>query len=213
LETVKHQARYNAPVLKTCAILLLVLSGASVAQQPTVPSCPANRPVDDIIAEVNKQQSKKGNRNKNPFPSVGCIWNWCRETTRTPPTVPEPAPSAPSPSTGSADHAPNDSSSKSDAERCNEAMEQALEAAHNVDVGDLQFEEKHYAAALSRYEEAAQEKSGDAAIHVRLGRVQEKLHDNTKAVEQYDVAAKIGTPEKWAAEARSASARLNASQK
>lgn len=201
---------------KPCAILLLVLSAASVAQQPPVSSCPANRPVDDIIAEVNKQQSKKANRNKNPFPSVGCLWNWCRETTKTPPTVPEPAPSAPSTSesTNSAkNQVPNQSSSKSDAERCNEAMELALQAAHNVDVGDLQFEEKHYAAALSRYQEAAQEKSGDAAIHVRLGRVQEKLHDDAKAIEQYTTAAEIGTPEKWSSEARSALARLNSAKK
>jgi hypothetical protein len=30
--------------------------------QSKPPSCPADRPVDDIIAEVNKQQSKKTNR-------------------------------------------------------------------------------------------------------------------------------------------------------
>jgi tetratricopeptide (TPR) repeat protein len=111
------------------------------------------------------------------------------------------------------DETPNASSSKSDAERCNEAMELALQAAHNVDVGDLQFEEKHYAAALSRYEEAAQEKSGDAAIHVRIGRVQEKLHDDAKAIEQYTTAVQIGTPDKWTSEARSALARLNSAKK
>jgi len=35
--------------------------------------------VDDILAEVHKQQSKKNNRNPNPFLEVICIWGWCHD--------------------------------------------------------------------------------------------------------------------------------------
>ena len=54
-------------------------------------------------------------------------------------------------------------------DKCDEAMEQTLKAAHDVDVGDYSFEAKNYGGALLRYKDAAEEKPGDAAIHVRLG--------------------------------------------
>ena len=59
--------------------------------------------------------------------------------------------------------------------KCNDAMELALEAAHNVDVGDYAFAEKNYKGALLHYKDAVEEKPGDIAIRVRLGRVFEKL--------------------------------------
>jgi hypothetical protein len=54
-------------------------------------------------------------------------------------------------------------------------MKMALEAAHNADVGDQYFGQKNYNGSLMRYEDALEGKPGDVAIHVRLGRVLEKL--------------------------------------
>ena len=87
-------------------------------------------------------------------------------------------------------------------------MEMALAAAHNIDVGDYYFEGKNYSAALLRYNDALEEKPGDAAIHVRLGRTLEKLKQLPQAIEQYKAAQKLGGPEKWSEEAQSALARL-----
>ncbi|MBZ5648136.1 MAG: tetratricopeptide repeat protein [Acidobacteriia bacterium] len=166
------------------------------------PPCPADRPVDEIIAELNKQKSKKSSRNKNPLPQTICIWGWCREAARTPPTVPQPAPRAETPGAGKV------TSSKPPVDKCDEAMEMALDAAHNVEVGDFSFEEKNYRGALLRYEDAVEQKPGDPAIHVRLGRVFEKLNKLAQAMEHYKAAEKLAGPERWAEEARGAVARL-----
>ena len=40
-------------------------------------------------------------------------------------------------------------------------------------------------SALLRYNDAAQEKPGDVAIHVRLGRVFERLGQLSQAIKQY----------------------------
>jgi tetratricopeptide (TPR) repeat protein len=183
-------------------------SGSSTQSpdEATTPACPADRPVDDIIAEVKKQQSKKANRNKNPIPSIGCIFGWCRDSARTPPTVPRTTEESSRNTEAPASR--GESTSKTATERCNERTELALEAAHNVEVGDEQFGEKSYRAALSRYEEASEQKPEDAAVRVRLGRALEKLNDEQKALEEYDAAAKIGTPEKWVSEAKAAVERL-----
>ena len=193
-------------------IAVFSLITSAYAQQPA-PSCPADRPVDDIIAEMHKQQSKKANRNKNPMPTTGCIFGWCRETAKTPPIIPgtatNPEPSRPA----ETPTASGETSSKTEADRCREAVDRALQAAHDVEVGDQQTVEKHYPAALSRYEEAVEMKPNDAAIEVRLARVLEKLNDPPKALEHYESAAKLGTPEKWAKEAQAAMQRLKGSAK
>lgn len=186
--------------------LVSLLSGTSSAQSPP-PSCPADRPVEDIIAEVHQQQSKNKHRNPNPFPEVTCIFGWCRDHSRTPPIVPEPAPRANMPS-GDDRTSSSLSSSRIPVDRCNEAMEVALEAAHNVDVGDFNFAEKNYKGALLRYTDAVDEKPGDAAIHVRLGRVFEKLDQRPQAIEQYNAVLKLAGPEKWSREAKAALLRL-----
>ena len=87
-------------------------------------------------------------------------------------------------------------------------MELALDAAHNVEVGDQYFERKNYMGALFRYKDAVEEKTADPAIHVRLGRTFEKINQVPQAIEQYTAAEKLAGPEKWSDEARAALARL-----
>ena len=87
-------------------------------------------------------------------------------------------------------------------------MDKALDASHNVDVGDYYFELKNYSAALMRYRDAVEEKPGDITIHVRLGRVFEKLNQPPQAIEQYQAAEKLAGPQKWSDEAKSALLRL-----
>jgi tetratricopeptide (TPR) repeat protein len=87
-------------------------------------------------------------------------------------------------------------------------MDTAVQAAHDVDVGDYYFELKNYHAALLRYKGALEEKPGDIAICVRLGRAFEKLNQLPQAIEQYQAAQKLTGPEKWSEEAKSALLRL-----
>jgi tetratricopeptide (TPR) repeat protein len=200
-------ARYNGRVFVRTAGIVLILS-AGILGQSTPPSCPAGRPVDDIIAEVHKQQSKMKNRNTNPF-AVPCIFGWCRGGSRTPPTLPEPAQQAEFPANG--DQASSSSNAtKTPINKCDDAMETALEAAHNVDVGDTYFAGANYKAAQLRYQDALEALPSDAAIHVRLGRVFEKLNRTADAVEEYKAAQKLAGPQKYLEEAEKALARLQA---
>jgi tetratricopeptide (TPR) repeat protein len=175
--------------------------------QSVVLSCPADRPVDDIIAEIKKQQSKRKHRISNPLPEVTCIFGWCIDHSRTPRTVPEPAPRVETPRSADTNTS-SATPSKARAEECNAAVDMALAAAHNVEVGDYYFERKNYRAASLRYEEALDQKPGDPAIHARLGRVLEKLNQIPRAIEEYKVALKSGGPDKWLDEAKSALLRL-----
>lgn len=167
--------------------------------------CPANRPVDEIIAETHKQHRR---HDKNPLPQTICVWGWCRGTGRNPPVPTEPGPPVETPDVNSAQSTAGEASSKTPAEQCDEAMTRALEAAHNVEVGDLDFSKKNYGGALSRYQDAAQQKSDDAAIYVRLGRTSERLNDLDAAIQLYREAEQLGTPQKWAQEAHAALLRL-----
>jgi tetratricopeptide (TPR) repeat protein len=87
-------------------------------------------------------------------------------------------------------------------------MKMALEAAHNVEVGDYYFREKNYNGSSLRYQDALEEQPGDLAIHVRLGRAFEKLNQIPHAIEQYKAAQKLSGPENWSDEAKSALQRL-----
>jgi tetratricopeptide (TPR) repeat protein len=87
-------------------------------------------------------------------------------------------------------------------------MEMALQAAHDVEVGDEYFAAKNYNGALIRYKDAAEQKPGDAAILVRLGRVFERLGQLPKAIEQYKAAQELAGPAKWLDEAKAAVLRL-----
>ena len=193
-----------------CAVTVAVFSAGMLAQSAP-PSCPAERPVDDIIAEVHKQESKKKNRNKNPFPDVRCIWGWCRDESskRTPPTFPDPAPvhvNSGNESTSSGNE--SSSAARIPVDKCNAAVEMALKAAHDVEVGDDYFKEKNYNAALSRYKDAVEEKPADAAIQVRLGRAFEKLGQIPEAIEHYKAAQGLAGAAKWSDEAEAAIIRL-----
>jgi tetratricopeptide (TPR) repeat protein len=199
------------------ALAIVVVSAGMLAE--TAPPCPADRPVDEFIAEIQKQQSKKKHRNPNPLPDVSCIFGWCREHSKTPPTVPETAPQAQNPEkedTNSGGATSSSSSSSTSSSRipmdtCHTAMERSLAAAHNVEVGDYYFADKNYRAALLRYRDALEDKSADGAIHVRLGRVLEKLEQVPQAIEHYKAAQELGPPEKWAQEALAALKRLQPS--
>src|ERR1041385_4568129 len=97
------------------------------------PPCPAERPVDEIIAEIHKQQANKTHRNSNPLPDVFCIGGWCRgrSSKPNPPAVPESAP--PAQTTGPQPKTPGEnestsSSSRAPVDKCDEAMEMALKA-------------------------------------------------------------------------------------
>jgi tetratricopeptide (TPR) repeat protein len=207
-----YNGRYNNRMRVRSAVTVVVLSAGMFAQSAP-PSCPAERPVDDIITEVHKQQAKKKHRNPNPFPDVTCIWGWCRSGSdkRTPPTVPESAPPEPVPQAKNPTENESSSSSRPPVDKCDEAMERALKAAHDVEVGDEYFEAKNYNAALQRYKDAADEKPGDAAIHVRLGRVFEKVGQIPQAIEQYQAAQELAGPKKWLDEAKAALLRLQRS--
>lgn len=197
------------------AVAVFLVRVALLAQTAP-PSCPADLPVDDIIAEIHKQQSKKKHRNTNPLPQGICIGASCVGRPGTPPTIPEPPPTRPAPRTetsgGQNTTSSSDNSSKgpkSAQEKCDERMALALEAANDIDVGDYYFEgKKNYQAAYQRYRDALDAKPGDAAIHVRLGRVLEKLNQVPQAIEQYQTAEKLTGPQKWSDEAGSALQRL-----
>jgi hypothetical protein len=184
------------------AIAVVVVSAAVYAQSAP-PRCPADRPIDDIIGDIHKEQSNKKHRNKNPLPQVDPI--------TTPPTFPEPAPQVEMPTktngTGSSDRTAQPVL-EGPAEKCADAMNMALEAAHDVEVGDYYFGRQKYNGALQRYNDAAKEKPEDLAIHVRLGRAFEKLGQVSQAAQEYQAAQKLSGPQKWSEEAKSALIRL-----
>lgn len=167
--------------------------------QPAPPPCPADRPIDEIIGDIHKEQSNKKHRNKVPWPQPAPV--------TTPPTFPEPAPKVEVP-TKQSTISSEPSSEPGPAEKCANAMSMALEAAHDVDVGDYYFQRQNYSGALQRYNDAAEEKPGDLAIHVRVGRAFEKLGQLPQAIQEYKAAQKLTGPQKWSEEAKSALVRL-----
>ena len=154
--------------------------------------------MDDYIAQIQQSKSKKKARNKNPLPDFACVFGWCKGS-------PKPAPKS---RAGTAAEGTKPNSTNPAAIKCDLEMEQVLDAAHDVDVGDTYFEEKNYRAALFRYQDAAKQKPDDAAIEVRLGRAYEKLDQPEQAAIQYTAAAKLAGPDRWTHEARASLARL-----
>jgi tetratricopeptide (TPR) repeat protein len=159
------------------------------------------------MAEVQKEQSHRKHRNSNPFPTILCSWGWCIDVSTTPPTFPESSPQVSS--TADYNLSSNAPASESAAvQTCGDAMKMALQAAHNVEVGDYYFGEKNYKASLLRYQEALAEKPSDLAIHVRLGRAFEKMSQVPQAIAQYEAAQNLSGPERWSDEAKLALQRL-----
>lgn len=197
------------PLVRELSIVaVLLLSGAAMAQLAPS-SCPSNRPVDDYIAEINAAKSKKKSRTTNPLPDSICVFGWCTGTAKRPPKPNEPQVPAGKPAAGVNQQSASTSPA---AIKCDLEMQQVLDAAHDVDVGDTYFQDKNYRAAMFRFQDAAKAKPDDAAIEVRLGRAYEKLKQPVQALLQYEAAAKLSGPEKWVDEARSSASRLQASK-
>lgn len=172
----------------------LVAWGLAAAAQQTPPAAtpPAapcqDRSVDEYLAEMHKRK-----RNKNPLPENACILGWCRQ-----PGAPgddpvsHPPRSSAAPSTTTPKTQPGESSSQAGSAAAaglrGTTLYDPIAGARNVEAGDYYFEQKNYRAALSRFQEALQDKPDDAAILARLGRTCEKLNDPAQAYEHFDAA-------------------------
>jgi tetratricopeptide (TPR) repeat protein len=196
----------NAIVRRLCLSIGLMLPSTVLAQSSPPPSpCPSNAPVDEVISEMNKQ---KPPRNKSLMPHDVCIWGWCPKS-RIPTAKGKTEQQASTPPQQQDSNSSGYSTSKSESDRCLDAMERTLAAAKDVDVGDFNAKNKNYKGALMRYQLALEEKPDDAAIYVRLGRAYEALNDTPHAKESYSAAANLSGPEKWVNEAKDALARLD----
>ena len=186
-------------------LVALVFLATQLFAQPQSPSCPADQPVDDLLATVHKLHSKRANRNKTLLTDSFCIGGWCLAAKNRPKTAPEEIQVTPPP----VDPA-SDAKVRVQVRQCEDALNDALHAAHNVEVGDQQVEEKNFRGALSRYEEALTQKPKDAAIEVRYARVEERLGNLEEAKKHYAAAAVLGSPQKWVDDAKLALERLGA---
>jgi tetratricopeptide (TPR) repeat protein len=187
-------------------LLALVLAVTVYAQpEKTSPTCEElqaalERPVDEYIKEINKRERK---RTKNPLPDNVCIFGWCTNTGAGPKPKP-PNPTGPFPPPAKRAEIPPEngasgkvSSSQDTAEpgavpaeaKCPAAAHDPIGAAKNVDIADYYMQKKNYRAALSRYKEALEQKPGDPAIHLRLGRTHEMLEQREEARKHYQAAA------------------------
>jgi tetratricopeptide (TPR) repeat protein len=175
--------------LRPAIVAVLLAWTLAAAQQPpfanSAPVLPCkDHTVDEYLSEMHQRH-----RNKNPLPD--CVLSWCRETGA---DQREPAP-APQPSQVRAEQGQaGESSSASTAAAATTGLQNTslayrpVAAARNTEAGDYYFSEKNYRAALSRFQEALEDKPDDAAIHLRLGRTYEKLNDPIKAFEHFDAA-------------------------
>ncbi len=167
---------------------------AAAAQQAPPPATPPSAPckdhsVDEYLAEMHKRQ-----RNKNPFPENACILGWCRhpgapgdDPVSNPPQAP-PVPTSEAPKAPSGESSSQAGRAGAGDELRGTTLYNPIAGARNVDAGDYYFSQKNYRAALSRFQEALEEKPDDAAIHLRLARTLEKLNDPVKACEHFDAA-------------------------
>jgi tetratricopeptide (TPR) repeat protein len=192
------------------ATLALAAQGPpSPASAPGV-NCEKDPSVDEYIREIHKRR-----RNKNPLPSDACIFGWCREAggghpAPEPPPAPRPAAKPPAASSAPPPHESSSSEARSPSETPPPDLSDydPIRAAKSAEAGDYYFGEKNYAAALSRYQEALEDKPGDAAIHLRLGRTFEKLDKPGLAFEHYDASLILDAEGPSAAASREALARL-----
>lgn len=202
--------------LRVTTVLLLLAASLATARAQQAPPDPAppvpcrDRTVDEYLAEMHKHQ-----RNKNPLPSDICIFAYCphpKVQTTDPVSHPPPVPS-----TGTPEQTPRtpagESSSRpgnqgASAELRGTSLYNPIEAARNVEAGDYYFGRENYRAALSRFQEALQDKPDDAAIQSRLGKVYEKLDDALAAYEHFDAALVLSPDGPGSKQAREALERL-----
>lgn len=174
------------------AVLLAWALGAAAQQAPSANPTPVlpckDHTVDEYLAVMHKRH-----RNKNPLPDNACILGWCRQPgapgddpVSHPPQAPLPPPTQ-APATPPGESSSRASQAGSSAER-GTALYDPVAGAKNAEAGDYYFGQKNYRAALSRYQEALEDKPDDAAIHLRLARTWEKLDDPAKAYEHFDAA-------------------------
>lgn len=188
--------------------IALLLAGLMLITQlaaQTPPSCPADQPVDDLLTTIHKLHSKRANRTKTLLADSFCIGGWCLAARDRPKTFPEEIQITPP-----ATDAEADPQKRVQIRQCEDALNDALHAAHNVEVGDQEFDQKNFRGALGRYEEALGQKSKDAAIEVRYARTAERLGNFEDARKHYKAALALGTPAKWSDEAKLSLQRLEA---
>jgi tetratricopeptide (TPR) repeat protein len=197
------------------AVVFLIAwtTGAAAQQgQPSVPGPPVpckDRSVDEYLAEMHKRK-----RNKNPLPTDTCILAWCPHTEKGKDDPVEHPPQAPPvPSTEVPKAPPGESSSQpgnaaAGADLRGTSLYNPIEGAKNVEAGDYYFEKQNYRAALSRFQEALQDKPDDAAIQLRLGRTCEKVNLGEEAYEHYDAALILSPDGPGAKQAREGLERL-----
>ena len=116
-------------------LLAIVFVATQLAGQTQSAACPADQPVDDLLATVHKLHSKRANRNKSLLTDSFCIGGWCLAARDRPKTSPEEiqvTPPSVNPDT--------DAKTRVQIRQCEDALNDALHAAHNVEVGDQQIE-------------------------------------------------------------------------
>ena len=171
------------------------LSSSAARQADSSPPCRQDRPLEEYLVELKKSKKQ---RNKNPLPSNVCIFAWCphpkahpNDPSSRPPQAP-PAPSSqtpePTPKTPAGESSSQPGNADASAELRGTSLYNPIEAARNVEAGDYYFGRENYRAALSRFQEALQDKPDDASIQSRLGKVYEKLDDVPAAYEHFDAA-------------------------
>jgi tetratricopeptide (TPR) repeat protein len=165
----------------------------------TEAACYQDKGVDEYVAEIKKLQTEAKRKGRFGATSV-CVFSFCTQPTTHPNEAPQGS-AIPSAARGG-----SESSSAA-------VTYDPVGAAHNVEVGDYYFADKNYRGALLRYREAVEQKPGDAAIHLRIGRAYEKLNESERAYLAYDAAVKLDPAGKGSADARSGVERLAAALK
>jgi tetratricopeptide (TPR) repeat protein len=203
---------------------LLILSAclAATCAAEQAKQCGGGRTVDDYLADIAKSQKKK--RTKNPLPDSICVFGWCRDKTiaTTPGPLPDPPkvdakePSTVKPAQQPPPPPPGESSSKRPLEEVAgppktddpDADCDPMAAAHDVEVGDWQYQDKSYRGAVGRYKGALENWPGEPNILFRLAKTYERMKDTEHALEYYKLVVAADPDAPLAKEANAAISRL-----
>lgn len=77
-----------------------------------------------------------------------------------------------------------------------------LEAKRNIEVGNQYWNKGSYQGALSRYKDATRYNPSSPEAFLKLGLVQEKLHNNAEAKAAFQKVMKLAPDSKFASEAK-----------